>query len=719
MSGKRAAHVPKPTTAPKRPFPKFIYGLVAVLAMGLYANTLYHEYTLDDAIVVAKNQYVQEGKDGISDIFKYDTFTGFFGEVKNLVSGGRWRPLSLVTLALEIEYFNKELPQVPPKSSFDAEQETQEEFDARIALIQEEYDAVIRSRQTISHGVNILMYGWTAIVLFQVLSLLFPLKENQKWYFSIPVLASALYIAHPLHTEVVANIKGRDEIMTFIGALYALKFSIDYVNSRKPYLLVLSALSIFLGLLSKENAITFLAVIPLALYFFTDADRKTIIKTMVPIIIASGIFLILRERILHPPGVIAQPIPDELMNNPFLGMNSGEKFATIFYTLMLYLKLMFFPHPLTFDYYPYHIPIIKVVDWRFLLSAAMYIGMGIFALKGLKNKHPMSFFIIFYIATLSIVSNLFFPVGVFMNERFIYISSLAWALGAAWFFIDYLPTKWENVKQHQMLTAGIMLFTIAAFGARTIDRNPNWKNDFTLFQHDIEISKNSAKGNVTAGGSLIDAADKEPNDSIKRAMYEKAINHLNHSIELHPIYVDALLLLGNAWFKMERNFDMTMVYYLRILDRNPDNKNVQKNLQVILNGNRDWELEIGIWQQVLDKNPKQPDNRYRIAHRLGSLYAQINKDYVQATECFEIARKAKPKEANVYKDLGVTYAYQGLYDQSLENLLRYEQMQPGDRKNVKNIEVTYRRLGNEAKAKEYLRKWRAMGNNAGLEVDTD
>jgi hypothetical protein len=467
----------------------------------------------------------------------------------------------------------------------------------------------------------------------------------------------------------------------------------------------------FLGLLSKENAITFLAVIPLALYFFMDADRKDIVKTMVPLVIASGIFLILRERILHPPGVPVQPIPDELMNNPFLGMNNGEKFATIFYTLGLYLKLMFWPQPLTFDYYPYHIPIIKVVDWRFLLSAALYIFMGIFALRGLKKKHPMSFFIIFYFATISVVSNLFFPVGTFMNERFIYISSLAWALGVAWFLLEYLPTRWKEKRPRQLATAGLMLVTVAAFGARTVHRNPVWKNDFTLFQHDIKISKNSAKGNVTAGGSLIDAADKEPNDSIKRAMYEQAIGHLEHSIEIHPIYVDALLLLGNAWFKMERNYEKTMEYYLRILDRNPDNKNVQKNLQVILSGNRDWDLEIGIWEDVLAKNPKQPENRYRISHRLGSLYAQVKQNYIRAAECFEIARKANPNEPNVYKDLGVTYAYQRLYEQSLENLLRYEQMVPNDRKNVKNIEVTYRALGNNAKAEEYRQKWAAMGGS--------
>ena len=33
--------------------------------------------------------------------------------------------------------------------------------------------------------------------------------------------ATLLYALHPIHTEAVANIKGRDEIMVFMGAIMA------------------------------------------------------------------------------------------------------------------------------------------------------------------------------------------------------------------------------------------------------------------------------------------------------------------------------------------------------------------------------------------------------------------------------------------------------------------------------------------------------------------
>ena len=67
----------------------------------------------------------------------------------------------------------------------------------------------------------------------------------------------------------MANIKGRDEILTLLGSLGALYLSFRSYLKKKPLLNILAAGLFFLALLSKENAITFLAIIPLSYFFFT------------------------------------------------------------------------------------------------------------------------------------------------------------------------------------------------------------------------------------------------------------------------------------------------------------------------------------------------------------------------------------------------------------------------------------------------------------------
>src|SRR5690606_15075164 len=127
----------------------------------------------------------------------------------------------------------------------------------------------------------------------------------------------------------------------------------------------------------------------------------------------------------------------DLLNNPFLDMTAAQKGATIMYTLGLYVKLLFFPYPLTHDYYPYHIPIMEWSDIRTLISAGVYallIGLGLY---GTWKKHVYGYTIAYFLATLSIVSNIVFPIGTFMNERFLFMPSLVFGI-----FFGYYIWQW-------------------------------------------------------------------------------------------------------------------------------------------------------------------------------------------------------------------------------------------------------------------------------------
>ena len=82
------------------------------------------------------------------------------------------------------------------------------------------------------HLTNAVMYALTSVVLFLVLIRLFPPDQKRYWFFSLPFIATLLWTAHPLHTEVVANIKGRDEIMSLLFALASLYFSIKFLEDK-------------------------------------------------------------------------------------------------------------------------------------------------------------------------------------------------------------------------------------------------------------------------------------------------------------------------------------------------------------------------------------------------------------------------------------------------------------------------------------------------------
>ena len=79
--------------------------IISIASFLLYANTFAHEYAQDDAIVITDNMYTQDGIKGIPGLLNKDTFFGFFkveGKAA-LVAGGRYRPFSLITFAIEQE----------------------------------------------------------------------------------------------------------------------------------------------------------------------------------------------------------------------------------------------------------------------------------------------------------------------------------------------------------------------------------------------------------------------------------------------------------------------------------------------------------------------------------------------------------------------------------------------------------------------------------------
>ena len=305
-----------------------------------YVNTLGHQYTQDDAIVIYDNMYTTKGISGWKGLFTKDTFFGFFkteGKA-NLVKGGRYRPLTPAMFAIEYQLSG--------------------------------------GKPWLGHLINILLYGLLCMMIYKLLLNLFlnnDKGEGDEAMKYMALAAALIFAVHPLHTEAVANIKGRDEIMAMMGAVVSTWCLLKYIDNGKVSMLVYSCLAFFVGLLSKENTITYLAVIPLALYVFRKKSLGQSIAYTLPLLAPTFVFLLIRFAIL---GADFGDEPRELMNNPYLKMvggnyvpfTSGERMATIIYTLGKYIALLLWPQPLTNDYYPRHINIMTFGDPKVLLS---------------------------------------------------------------------------------------------------------------------------------------------------------------------------------------------------------------------------------------------------------------------------------------------------------------------------------------------------------------
>jgi len=489
---------------------KFHLILLTILSFLLYANTITHDYTQDDAIVIYDNEFTTQGLAGIPSLLKYDTFRGFFkvdGKEK-LVSGGRYRPLTPIMFAVEWQLFGRS--------------------------------------PMMGHILNVLWYALLVVVLYLTLERLFLREETSSHWRYMILAACILFAVHPIHTEAVANIKGRDEIICLLGSLASLYYAVRWYDEGHKKYMLLSGLAFFLALMSKENTITYLAVIPLALYTFRKSTAVSSLKYILPAVIGTVAFLAIRSSVI---GFDMGGTPMELMNNPFLKWTNGgyvalskiESLPTMLYCLGKYIGLLVIPHPLTHDYYPRHIDIMSWGDISVILSTILYLALGIFALLNLNKRSVVSFCIIYFLATISIVSNIVFPIGTNMSERFLFMPSVGFAL-----LVAYLG--WRYYDKYSSIIKALFAIVVIAMIAKTVTRNMVWKNDYTLFTTDVHTSTRSAKILNAAGGTKSDRAFRMDDGAEKTKLLNEAIEHTTKALDVHPNYKNAMLIQGNSYF---------------------------------------------------------------------------------------------------------------------------------------------------------------------------
>lgn len=700
--------------------------IIAVICILAYSNTLSHDYALDDQMVIYDNKYVTAGTDSLHRIMTRDAFEGFFGtRGSQLISGGRYRPLSFVTFAIEWFLFGR--------------------------------------NPMISHTINVLSNAILCAFIYLFLIWLFPIdytsKRLKSQLISLPFLATIFYALHPLHTEVVANIKGRDEIFGFLFGILALIYFFQVFKSRIFDYILLMIVFLF-ALLSKENAITFLAIFPLvALVKRLKIFSSEFIRPYLSILCATAIYLGLRMYSTQS-SLLAHS--EEILNNPFLRANSSEKWGTIFFSYLEYFKLLIFPWKLTHDYYFNQIPYRKMSDPVVMFSLLLLSTLIFWLIKNWRQRNEIVFSLLFFIITFSIVSNLFFTVGIIMNERFVFVSSLGFTIILAWFiqkYVSLFPVK-----------IALIILICGFYSIKTFTRNLAWKDNFTLFSTDYYNSPNSAKVATSFGGDLLSKSnDIVKTDSLLANKYlDSSIKVLEHSISIYPENSQAWLLYGNAIYAKNKNIDEAISiyrnclqlrsqyfdalynigilnfnrkqddsagYYLKLaLDAQPGNKEVRETLGKIYTkqgktsealallegysssygdlamdaidaGN--YSDALALAEKGLAAQPEDPSSNFA----KGLCLSKFMNKLPEGIPYLEKAVRLNPENGYWIEDLAVAYGMSGRVKETIPLLEKVIKLRPTEVAGYHNLATTYHLLGDKTKAQFYTDQAKARAKN--------
>ncbi|HEY4800201.1 MAG TPA: glycosyltransferase family 39 protein, partial [Bacteroidia bacterium] len=227
--------------------------LLVIVVVGLNVNTLFNKYAVDDGVVLVENNIVAKGIAGVPELFRTDLFSGYKNkEAYAAFSKTRYRPFSLVIFALEHQFFG--------------------------------------ANPFVSHLLNVIFFALLVVLLYKFQQSYVFIGKNKN----MSLVACLLFAVHPIHTEVVANVKSRDEIIAFILLMASLLLFLKYHERRKFMHYISGLFCFFLALLTRESAITFIGVVPLVLYFFCNRSIRQSLSFVLPMSTVFFVYWLLR-----------------------------------------------------------------------------------------------------------------------------------------------------------------------------------------------------------------------------------------------------------------------------------------------------------------------------------------------------------------------------------------------------------------------------------------
>lgn len=410
------------------------FALVPLAAILVYWNSLGGGFVWDDRFLIVDNPRVQSF-DRLAELVTHDYV--FVAETD--LSYGYFRPLASLSLALDYAVWG------PDPFGF--------------------------------HLTNVLLHASSSLLVC-LLALGLGASRPVAW------AAGLLFAVHPIHTESVAWIAGRTDVLSFLfaGASLGLFLARARVESAAGRRLALtgSLLCFTLALLAKEMA----AVVPLWIGCLElgrasgESLRRRlgrVFRATAPwlgVIVLYAIVRFLALGVPPPEAPAEHTVVRAVLSAPP--------------TVLRYLGWLAFPGELSaYVQNPY---VTRLADPRLLGSLLALALLGAFCWR-LARRHPdvgllSAMLLVSFAPILNLVRIAGPPdMGALMAERFAYLPSFVFLLLVA-SLGEMALARLPRAATRRSLAAAGLLVVVPLYAWRTVERNRDWRDEVTFFERE-------------------------------------------------------------------------------------------------------------------------------------------------------------------------------------------------------------------------------------------
>ena len=466
------------------------------------------------------------------------------------------------------------------------------------------------------HLTNVVLHAVVAVLFYRLAA-----RLVGDWRTAL--VAALLFAVHPLHAEAITYVSQRSDPLAAMFMLTALLWALDGRRIAAP-------LAFALALLSRESAAILLLLLPMVLLVASSdsGDLMTRVRSVVwrwvPFAVVGGLYVVARSL------VVSRIAPREETT-----LSLATRLLTLPEVILTYLQLLIAPVDLHMER---NLAPASVGDPTTWIAAAVVVAIGAAAVAVRSYAWPVTAGIVWFAIALLPVANIV-PLPTFVAEHWVYVPSMGLFLAAGWVLVNVVARRRATVA------VPTLLVLVLLYGARTVRRNADWRDERTFFEATLRYAPTSALVHGNLGRVYFESGE-----------IEKAKSALARAVEIEPSHVrssDAYNLLGMI-AQSEGHPEEAIRLYRRAIEINARPAEAYTNLASVLLDLGRVDEARGALEAALHADPTLP-----VAHvNLGNILVQAG-NIAGALREYQRAIQFDPSYPLAHRNLGRLYLLQG------------------------------------------------------------
>jgi tetratricopeptide (TPR) repeat protein len=444
-----------------------------------------------------------------------------------------------------------------------------------------------------SHLTNMVLHTVAMCLLFVLLCRL-EIEKLTALFFTL------FFSVHPIGTQTVSLIVGRNDALLAIFAFSSFIFLVDFLNYRKIGKYFLHLFFFIIALFTKETALVLPGIFIVYILLFTT--KNDLLKFYKKYLMMLGVYIsVLVFYFLTRHLVLNGFVGKEVAGFDILKQVINPIISNIPSVIPAVGKI----------FLPFDLALIPVMaDMQMIYGYMVFVFFLIYFFFAKKKNNRLiifgvSWFILFWILTLITQTGL---IPNFSENR-LYVPILGFifiilGMGILTDIKSLLRDKIKNARIKEVIILVSLICIITIFALVTIYRNRFYKNELTFWTQAVKESPHSSFSQNNFG-----VINHEKNPEIAMEAYKKAIK-INDT-ERFAHFNLAIL------YEKDGNLKGAQYHYEKEIEANPQWKTTYYNLEALFVRQKKFKEGIKYWTKMYDLH----------GDRLGALYNLIDIHY--------------------------------------------------------------------------------------------